>query len=111
MLPRDPSPSPPPDDDPPVIQPEPLFPDPPPWKWLCELFPDLPICDTDFGPIVGPTPILPGPNLPEGPDCNDVEIGLINKIVVRHNYPKEKDKYKFISGPRKGEILTCDETT
>ena len=95
-------------EDPPTIKPQILFPDPPPWKWLCELFPDLPICDGHFGPIVGPDPVLPGPLLPTGPDCNDVEIGLINKTVVRHNYPKQKDKYKFISGPRKGEILTCD---
>lgn len=86
----------------------PLFPDPRPWDWLCQLFPDLPICGSDFGPIVPPGPPFDGPNLPQGPDCNDVEIGLINKTVVRHNYPKETDKYRFVSGRRKGEILTCD---
>lgn len=93
----------------------PIFPDPPPWAWLCELFPDLPICDSNYGPIIipGDDPIWGG--IPDGPDCAEVEFGLRNGTVKRHNFPKFKDKWKVISGSRKGEILTCkrapDEAT
>jgi|SaaInlV_100m_DNA_5_1039725.scaffolds.fasta_scaffold02999_3 hypothetical protein len=89
----------------------PLFPDPPPWKWLCELFPDLPICDTNYGPFptLGEDEFIP--IIPDGPDCAEVEFGLRNGSVKRHKFPQFKDKWKVISGPRKGDILTCKRSS
>lgn len=87
-----------------------LFPpgEPPPWEWLCDLFPYLDICDLFPGPIVPPMPPFPPPGLPDGEDCYEVEVGLIAKTLKPYNYPKEKNKYIYVSGPDKGKILTCN---
>ena len=105
-------PPPPADPDPdPKLLPIPLFPDPPPWKWLCELFPDLPICETNYGPFNPPDDGTGGiPGIPDGPDCAEVEFGLREGTVKRHNFPQKKDQWKIISGDRKGEILFCART-
>jgi hypothetical protein len=88
-----------------------IFPDPPPWKWLCELFPDLPICSLDYGPFTPPDDDRGEiPVIPEGKDCAEVQFGIRNGTVKRHKFPQKKNEWKIISGPRKGEILYCKMT-
>jgi len=95
----------------PNIPPIPLFPDPPPWKWLCELFPDLPICSSNYGPFTPPdNPDGEIPGIPDGQDCAEVQFGLRNGTVTRHRFPTVKNEWKITSGDRKGEILFCNMT-
>ena len=102
-----PSPQPQPDDVDPR-DPIPIFPDPPPWHWLCELFPYLPICELNPGPIIPPGPPYGPPSIPEGEDCQEVELGKLAGTLKRYKYPEIKHQWIYIKGPNKGKILICD---
>ena len=102
-----PSPQPPPDDVDPR-DPIPIFPDPPPWEWLCELFPYLPICELNPGPIVPPQPPYGPPSIGDGEDCQEVELGKLAGTLKRYKYPEIQHQWIYIKGPNKGKILICN---
>jgi len=83
----------------------PVFPECP-WCWLCEYFPNLPLCDDQPRPNI-PDPDI-DPTVPDGEDCAWVHEYKLQGIIKRHNYPREKDKWIVTGGAREGEILTCN---
>ncbi|UNH61209.1 hypothetical protein SSZBM1_92 [Synechococcus phage S-SZBM1] len=80
--------------------------------WLCELFPDLPVCSINSPTILPPFPWNPvGPFINNGEgtgsDCERIMEGLAQRppTVRKHEDPRETDKYVVINT---GEYLYCN---
>ena len=59
-----------------------------PLSWLCDMFPELPICSLfPIGPLIPDGPIIPTP--PGGDDCKEVAEGLSNETVEISSRPDE----------------------
>lgn len=87
-----------------------------PWQfdWLCELFPDLPVCGLNAPTILPPFPWNPvGPFISTGSggsDCERIMEGLsvTPPTVRKHEDPRETNKYVVINT---GEYLYCEIDT